>query len=221
MSANNINPVFTQNASPGVAEVSGSTPVLVIQAGIGGMMVDKITALATETVADGKLTLYIAKLDVSFRVILSFGLWPTGGTFTLTVNGITTGPISYSATAAVVQAVLDAALGYGIATVTGGLFVYTISFSGSTPIVSGDFSLLRPSGVQASILLIGALSDPIPYEEIAVKAVTLNSSTPGAKVRSQEITPQTPFWLPPGWQLLASSANSEDWKVWGQGGNCG
>ncbi len=44
----------------------------------------------------------------------------TGGTFTITVNGKTTAAIAYNATAAQVQAALDAALGGGNVTAAGG-----------------------------------------------------------------------------------------------------
>ncbi len=44
----------------------------------------------------------------------------TAGTYTLTINGVTTGNINYNATAAQVQAAIDAALGGGNVTVSGG-----------------------------------------------------------------------------------------------------
>lgn len=57
---------------------------------------------------------------------------PTGGTWTLTVNGETTAGIAYNATAAVVQDALQALPGIstGDITVTGATPVYTLTFGG-------------------------------------------------------------------------------------------
>ncbi len=59
---------------------------------------------------------------------------PTGGTFTLTLNGETTGNIAYNATAAAVQAALEAlpSVSAGDVTVTGSAGgPYTITFGGT------------------------------------------------------------------------------------------
>lgn len=74
----------------------------------------------------------------------------TGGTFTLTQNGLTTGAIAYNASAATVQTACNAAWGAGAVGVTGSGTTGTpwiITFSGSAvsfrPIaVTGDGSLL-------------------------------------------------------------------------------
>ena len=59
---------------------------------------------------------------------------PTGGTFTLALDGAATDPIAYNATAATIQAALEAKLGAGNALVTGGPInsqAVVVQFAGS------------------------------------------------------------------------------------------
>jgi len=73
----------------------------------------------------------------------------SGGTFTLTYSGQTTGVIAYDAAPAIVEAALEAlsTLGLGTATVTGASPTWTVTFTGdhaseSMSLITGDGALL-------------------------------------------------------------------------------
>lgn len=71
----------------------------------------------------------------------------SGGNFTLTYGGQTTGSIAYNASAAVVKAALEAlsTLGLGTVTVTGSSPKWTVTFSGS--LASTDVSMISGTNV--------------------------------------------------------------------------
>ena len=96
---------------------------------------------------------------------------PTGGTFTLTLEGSTTAGIAYNATAAAVQAALEALPGVdpGTLTVTGGPgpgAAFTVTFNAG----GGDVAALTASGAS----LTGGTSP----------GVTIATPTPGASTGS-------------------------------------
>ena len=80
----------------------------------------------------------------------------SGGTFTLTYNGQTTGVIAYDANAAIVEAALEAlsTLGLGTATVTGASPIWTVTFTGS--MAATDAEILSGSG---ALLTGGVVTD--------------------------------------------------------------
>lgn len=86
---------------------------------------------------------------------------PTGGTFTLKIWGLTTGNINYNANAAAVQSALEAILGTGNATVTGGALPGTavsVTFA-------GDYANTNVPLMTSSSALTGGTA---PAVEIAV-----------------------------------------------------
>jgi hypothetical protein len=85
---------------------------------------------------------------------------PTGGTFAITIGGGTTAPIAYNATAATVQAAVQAidtgfafggspAQGVTVAGSAGG--PYTLTFPGASAPIYADGSLLTPGGASAAV----------------------------------------------------------------------
>lgn len=101
---------------------------------------------------------------------------PTGGTFTLTFGGQTTGPIAYNATAATVQAALEALSNVdpGDIVATGGPLpgtAVTLTFGG------------RLVGDQAQLTATGSLTGG------TTPAVTVTTITPGVAVQSALTTP--------------------------------
>jgi hypothetical protein len=92
--------------------------------------------------------------DVNEVQTLTLTGTPTGGTFTLTFKGVSTGPIAFNATAAAVQAALEglSTIGTGGVVVAGGTPLpagpLTITFSGTNtsasnqPLITGNPALL-------------------------------------------------------------------------------
>lgn len=78
----------------------------------------------------------------------------SGGTFTLTYNGQTTGNLNHNSSAAIVEAALEAlsTLGLGTATVTGASPIWTVTFTGNmaatnAELLVGDGALLTGGAV--------------------------------------------------------------------------
>lgn len=92
----------------------------------------------------------IATAEVQ-TIDLSGGDDPTGGTFTITYDGETTAAIAYNASAAAVQAALEALpnVNQGDVVVTKAGFVYTLTFAGvlgNVPVVTVDDGELTSGG---------------------------------------------------------------------------
>jgi hypothetical protein len=90
--------------------------------------------------------------DVGFAPVVktaTIGGTPTGGTFTITVDGQTTTNLAYNATTAVVQTAIQAlaSVGAGNCTVTGTAGTsYVMTFTRSVTVVGASGALLTPSG---------------------------------------------------------------------------
>ena len=102
----------------------------------------------------------------------------SGGTFTLSYGGYTTGTIAYNASAAVVEAALEAlnSVGLGAVTVTGTAPIWTVTFTGT--LASTDVALMTGSGAS----LTGGLATDIQIAETtpgvdAVNEVQLLTAT--------------------------------------------
>jgi hypothetical protein len=110
--------------------------------------------------------------DASYQPSLAIGEFgfPTGGTFTLSFGGYTTGNLAYNAPLATVQAALQGltSIGAGNCKVTGvpGEY-YIVEFTGALAdapqaAITADFSLLTPdSTVEVSITTAGSVSPPV------------------------------------------------------------
>jgi hypothetical protein len=93
---------------------------------------------------------------------------PTGGTFTLTFEGETTGNIAYNASAATVEAALEALSNLAPADVAvtgsaGGPWTVTFSLSRDCAILTGDGSSLTGAGVYVTVIQTASL--PINEQE--------------------------------------------------------
>ncbi len=98
----------------------------------------------------------------------------SGGTFTLTYAGYTTGTIAYNASAAVVEAALEAlnSVGLGAVTVTGSSPIWTVTFTGT--LANTNVALLTGDG---ALLTGGSVSDIQIAETVAGVAAVAEIQT--------------------------------------------
>jgi hypothetical protein len=122
------------------------------QAGVGGLFLTRADKANLRRLGGGggAFSIHLLPPGVSAVQLVTIGGVPTGGTFTLSFVGQTTGPIAYNATAVAVQAALQSltALGVGNVTVTGANGgPWTVTFAGllattPVPLLGSDSSLL-------------------------------------------------------------------------------
>jgi len=112
------------NAQSGTLDVSSLT---------SGTHYDATTKIVPAGVAVAKVGGLLVPFDAVAEVQkVTISGAPTGGTFTLTYDGQTTDAIAYNATAATVQAAIEALANVGSATVSGDAGgPYTVTFGGS------------------------------------------------------------------------------------------
>lgn len=90
-------------------------------------IIEKVSAVNGVTSVIGNQNLSLAA-----QQIISFGAVPVIGSFTISINGLTTAPIAFNATAGDVQSAINALSGYSPVTVVGSFLAgFTISFNGS------------------------------------------------------------------------------------------
>ena len=102
----------------------------------------------------------------------------SGGTFTLSYGGQTTGALAYNSSAAIIEAALEAlsTLGLGTATVTGASPTWTVTFTGTmastnATIISGD-GLLLTGGDATTVTVTETLAGVDAVAEIQTMTAT-------------------------------------------------
>ncbi len=92
------------------------------------LLAQKITPTASKDL--GRVDLQLVRTDVVAVQTVTITGVPTGGTFTLTYAGATTGDLAYNISAADMQTALRALAGLSAVTVTLGSWAYVITFTG-------------------------------------------------------------------------------------------
>ncbi len=128
----------------------------------------------------------------------------SGGTFTLTWEGVTTSALAYNASTATVQAAVDAAFGSSLWTVSGSaLSSGNLVFTATGKLVGSDLSL-----IVLNSSLTGGGSAPITQTTQGVSGYVSNTSLQSswsAFMRTGDQTDEGPFDL---WALVVTSADA-------------